>query len=158
MDSNGRHDATDGDSPDEDPVDAVPGYDVSRRRLLGATGALALAGLAGCSGSSGGDGGGSDGGDGGGCSTPPEDLGDTVPGEYEGAESKGGLSRKPSKLLTKEEANYEREPNGDQQCSKCAYYVPDKNGDCAGACVRVGGMIDPSGYCDYYRTKVGGGW
>lgn len=121
----------------------------TRRRVLTATGALAVGTLAGCSGSSDGSGGG--------C-TPPEDLSGPVPEAYEGAESKGGLPRKPSKLLTKSEADHQDDPNGDQQCSKCAYFIPDKNDDCAGACVRVEGLIPDDGYCEYYRTQVGGGW
>lgn len=94
----------------------------------------------------------------GGCSDVPDNLSGPVPEPYRGATSQGGLSRKPSKLLSKSKANYQREPNRNQKCSKCSYYIPDKNGNCLGACVRVEGKILPNGWCEYYRAQVGGGW
>ncbi|MFB6206008.1 MAG: hypothetical protein ABEJ05_05720 [Haloglomus sp.] len=128
----------------------------TRRSLLAAVGAAAAGGLAGCRG---------DGGDATATATPTEgcspsaaDLSKSVPAPYQGAESKGGLTREPSRLLPKSRGDYQREPNGDQRCSRCSYYIPDKNGDCLGACVRIEGLIDPGGYCEYYRTQVGGGW
>lgn len=137
---------SDGDTP-------TSGIDGTRRRLLAL--AAATGTLGGCSVAGFGPGGGSED-----CGTPAADadLSGPVPAAYRGVESTGELERKPSKLLAKAEADYQRRPNGDQECSKCSYYVPDRNDDCLGACVRVEGLIAPSGYCEYYRTQTGGGW
>lgn len=123
---------------------------IDRRTLLAATGSLATAvAVAGCtSGST----------TTAGCSNEPENLDQPVPSVYEGATSNADITREPDRLIPRSEIDYQREPNGDQQCSKCSFYIPDKNGDCVGACVRIAGMVDPAGYCGYYRTQVGGGW
>jgi hypothetical protein len=127
---------------------------VDRRTVLGAGGALAMAGLAGCSLL----GGSSDGSDGDDCPPPPDDLSGPVPAAYEGATSEADIEREPGRLIDRVEANYQSEPNGDQRCERCSFYVPDENGDCLGACVRVEGYTEPDGWCEYYRTQVGGGW
>lgn len=126
---------------------------IDRRTLLGTGTALAVSGLAGCSFI-----GGSTGSQQGDCPTPPGDLTDSVPAVYEGATSQGDVERDPTELLARADANYQSSPNGEQRCERCSYYIEDKNEDCLGACVRVAGYVDPDGWCEYYRTEVGGGW
>jgi hypothetical protein len=115
--------------------------DETRRRVLRLTGATAAVVVAGCS--SGGDG------------TPTETEtatsgGDTVPEAYRTAASLDGTERNPDGLSSKEAVNYQEEPSDGQQCSGCAYYIEDKNGDDTGACAIVEGNIDPSAYCVSY--------
>jgi len=125
---------------------------IDRRTLLAATGSFAVTvAIAGCS-SGEDDGGDSE------CENEPENLDQTVPETYEGATSTADIERHPSRLISRSEVDYQREPNGNQKCSKCSFYIEDKNGDCVGACVRIEGMADPEGYCGQYQTQVGGGW
>ncbi|WP_229122038.1 hypothetical protein [Halapricum desulfuricans] len=99
-----------------------------RRFVAGATAATAIA-LAGCAG------GDDDGG---------------VPEEYRTATSMGGDERDPDGLSSKDAAAYQESPSGDRQCSNCRYFIEDKNGDGAGACVVVAGEIQPDAYCARY--------
>lgn len=145
QDKRGRHAAVDDDRPRLDGID--------RRTVLCIGSTVAVTGVAGCGYI--GQTGGSDSAD---CPSPPADLSGPVPGEYEGSISQGETERDAEKLVDRSEANYQTEPNGDQRCERCSYYVEDSNGDCLGACVRVKGYIDPQGWCEYYRTQVGGGW
>ncbi len=107
--------------------------------LLGTSSAVALAGC-------GGDGGNGDDDDG----STPATLSDEVADEYERATAINGERRDPDSLSTKDAVNYQDQPQDGKQCSGCAYYIPDKNGDGIGACALVEGNIEPSGYCVSY--------
>ena len=45
-------------------------------------------------------------------------------------------------LASKEQAQYQDAPNGDQQCSNCTHFIVESN-----TCRRVEGMVSPDGYC-----------
>jgi hypothetical protein len=49
---------------------------------------------------------------------------------------------------SKEEANYQSMPKGEQQCSKCKNFIADEN-----KCRRVEGDISPDGWCKYFDAK-----
>lgn len=126
-----------------------------RRTLLATLGASAAFGLAGCGGD--GDGGGGDGDTATPTASPTATPGEGVPAEYETATALNGQQRSPDALSTKDTVNYQTEPEGDQQCSNCAFYIEDKNGDGLGACAIVEGTIDPQGWCVSYSRYEGAG-
>lgn len=117
----------------------------NRRRLLTLLGSSSALALAGCSDDTGGDG------DGG----PTATSTDTVPSEYETAAALNGRERDPGSLSSKEDVSYQPEPQDDKQCSGCAFYIPDKNGDGTGACAIVEGNIEPNAYCVSYAPFQG---
>jgi hypothetical protein len=122
--------------------------DDSRRRFLRLTGVTTLAAVAGCS--SGGTAG-DESGDG--ETTAPasgETDGGGVPAAYRTATAIGGTQRNPDGLSAQSAVNYQPEPESGQQCSGCAYYIEDKNGDGMGACAIVEGTVAPEGYCVSY--------
>lgn len=116
----------------------------SRRRFIHLAGTTAVVGLAGCS---------SNGGDGGDGET--QGTVEPVPDEYATATAQGGTERDPDALSTQSQVNYQPEPSNGQKCSGCLYYVPDKNGDGAGACAIVEGTIDPNAWCVSYAPYQG---
>ena len=118
---------------------------LDRRTMLTLAGSGCAAALAGCTGGSGGDG----------TPTATETAQGGVPSEYRTATGLNGGERDPAALSTKSAVNYQSEPQNGQQCSGCAYYIPDKNGDGLGACTLVEGTIDPSGYCTTYVAYEG---
>ena len=127
-------------------------FAVGRRRLLALFGTGSAAAIAGCLG------GDSDSDD----STPTQTAtatttADEVPAEYRTATALNGDERDPDALSSKPDVNYQSEPSSGQQCSGCAFYVPDKNGDGAGACSIVEGTIEPNGYCVSYVAHEGDG-
>jgi copper chaperone NosL len=116
---------------------------MDRRTMLALVGSGSVTGLAGCLG------------DGGGeteTTTPAtaRPATDQVPEAYRTATGLGGSQRSPDSLASKADLNYQPEPKDGQQCSGCAYYIPDKNGDGLGACTIVEGTIEPTGYCTSY--------
>jgi hypothetical protein len=130
----------------------------SRRQFLRLTGATMVAsGLAGCS-----DGGNgatptSEDGENGATPTSGDDenggtptSGDGVPESERTATSLGGQQRDPDNLVAPSQLNYQEEPNGDQQCSNCQFYVTDQNGDGMGACTLISGQVSPQGWCTSY--------
>lgn len=129
---------------------ADPTTGIDRRAVLATIGMFGTGVLAGCLQG--------DSGDGDGDCPPDPDTDSPVPDAYRSAESIAEIQRRPAELLSKTDAGYQSRPNGDQECSKCSYYVEDRNGDCVGACVRVAGRHEPDGWCEYYRSHVGGGW
>lgn len=154
MKENTQHHVDDGKpGPDENDDCTLQVTQMGRRTLLAKGTTAVLVGLAGCSYS--GIPGMQTESD---CPRPPENLAVPVPEIYERATSEGDIERDPEQLLDRTEAGYQSEPNGDQRCERCSYYIPDKNDDCLGACVRIKGYVDPDGWCEYYRTQVGGGW
>ena len=44
--------------------------------------------------------------------------------------------------VSKEQAQYQDAPNGDQQCSNCTHFIAESN-----TCQRVEGKVSPDGYC-----------
>jgi len=136
-------------------------------------GAAAIASVAGCAGGGGGggDGGGGDepeteaatepeteSGDGDGEQATETDAGgsaDSVPDEYATAAAQDGTERNPDSVATQEAVMYQSEPKDGQQCSGCAFYIPDKNGDGLGACAVVEGTIEPQAWCSSYVEYEG---
>jgi nitrous oxide reductase accessory protein NosL len=116
---------------------------LDRRTMLALLGSGSAAALAGCAG-------GSDT-----TPTPTETSSGGVPEEYRTASGLDGTQRNPDALSTQNAVSYQSEPQNGQQCSGCAYYIPDKNGDGLGACTIVAGTIDPSGYCTSYVAHEG---
>lgn len=63
--------------------------------------------------------------------------------------------------VTKAEADYQNEPKGKQQCSKCAMFVPGLSVDVGGYCTKVRsfrgplGIIFEDGWCKYFAPKTG---
>jgi|AntRauTorcE11898_2_1112593.scaffolds.fasta_scaffold08706_2 nitrous oxide reductase accessory protein NosL len=127
------------------------GSALDRRTLLALLGTSSAVALAGC----GGDGG--NGGDDGNGDSPDATLTDEVPDEYETATALNGQQRDPGSLSSKDAVSYQDQPEGGQQCSGCAFYIPDKNGDDIGACAIVEGNIEPDGYCVSYVEHEDGG-
>jgi nitrous oxide reductase accessory protein NosL len=115
---------------------------LDRRTMLALVGTSSAAALAGCAGG--------DGSTETGTTTAPETTTDQVPEAYRTATGLGGSQRSPDSLAAKSDLNYQTEPKDGQQCSGCAYYIPDKNGDGVGACTLVEGTIEPSGWCTSY--------
>jgi hypothetical protein len=137
----------------------------SRRRFLQFAGMAAVAGVAGCAGGDGGsgdesgdsgDGGsGGNGGDSGGGSTGGgEGLG-PVPDEYVTATAQDGTDRSPDSVAEKSAVMYQSEPKEGQQCTDCAFYIPDRNGDGLGACAVVEGEIEPQAWCSSFVQYEG---
>ncbi len=54
---------------------------------------------------------------------------------------------------TKAQFKYQDHPNGKQQCSGCALFVPGKTKTAAGVCKVVAGPISPHGWCTAYAPK-----
>jgi High potential iron-sulfur protein len=48
---------------------------------------------------------------------------------------------------------YQTKPNGDKQCSKCAFFIPGATADANGTCKIVDGVISPNGYCTAFNAK-----
>lgn len=115
---------------------------LDRRTLLALLGTSSAVALAGC--------GGDDGNGGQDDDSPDATLTDEVPDEYETASALNGQQRDPDSLSSKDAVSYQDQPEGGQQCSGCAFYIPDKNGDDIGACAIVEGNIQPDGYCVSY--------
>ncbi|WP_227134760.1 nitrous oxide reductase accessory protein NosL [Halorubellus salinus] len=115
---------------------------LDRRTMLALFGSGSAAALAGCLG----------GDDGAETTTPAgtETTSDEVPDAYRTATALNGNERDPGSLVAKSDLSYQPEPKNGQQCSGCAYYVPDKNDDGVGACTIVEGTIEPTGYCTSY--------
>lgn len=124
-------------------------YSVARRSMLALLGTGSAAALAGCLG------GDSSSGDDDDDSTPTQPATPTatveeVPEAYRTATALNGDTRDPDALSAQPDVNYQSEPRSGQQCSGCAFYIPDKNDDGVGACSVVEGTIEPNGYCVSY--------
>ncbi len=55
---------------------------------------------------------------------------------------------------TKAQFKYQDHPNGKQQCSGCALFIPGKTAKAAGTCKVVGGPISPHGWCTAFAPKA----
>ena len=115
---------------------------LDRRTILALVGTSSAAALAGCVGGNGGTETSP--------TTAPETTTDQVPEAYRTATGLNGNQRDPDSLASKSDLNYQSDPKDGQQCSGCAYYIPDKDGDGLGACTIVEGTIEPTGYCTSY--------
>ena len=51
--------------------------------------------------------------------------------------------------LAKAEAHYQDQPNGQQHCAACAFYIPPA------ACQMVRGEVSPNGWCDRFQPRAG---
>jgi hypothetical protein len=54
---------------------------------------------------------------------------------------------------SKAAVKYQDKPHGDQQCSKCTFFVPGKSASAEGTCKIVEGSISPQGWCTSYSAK-----
>ena len=89
------------------------------------------------------------------ATTKATDLSGPVPNAYRTATSLGGSKRNPDSLQSKSAVQYQSQPNDDQQCSACMFYIPDKNNDGLGACSIVEGFIQPEGWCISFSPQNG---
>ena len=69
---------------------------------------------------------------------PPADI----PAAPESAAPAGETSPSTSGLMTKQQAQYQDQPKGDQQCSNCMHFVAESN-----TCKVVEGPVSPEGWC-----------
>jgi High potential iron-sulfur protein len=53
----------------------------------------------------------------------------------------------------KSAVQYQDKPNGDKQCSRCAFFIPGETATANGTCKLVEGVISPSGYCIAFNAK-----
>jgi hypothetical protein len=49
---------------------------------------------------------------------------------------------------SKQAADYQDSPKGEQQCSKCRHFI-----DAGNMCERVQGTVSPSGWCKHFSAK-----
>ncbi|MFB6121630.1 MAG: winged helix-turn-helix domain-containing protein [Halobacteriaceae archaeon] len=78
---------------------------------------------------------------------------------YRTAVSLGGETRATDSLVTKAEASFTEHEEATNQsahrpgtaCGNCSEFVPDKNGDGFGACVKVQGYIAVEDWCSLYE-------
>src|SRR6266702_1312030 len=56
--------------------------------------------------------------------------------------------QRPQKAA-KAEVHYQEQPNGQQHCEMCAYYLPPV------ACRVVRGEVSPNGWCNQFQAKAG---
>jgi hypothetical protein len=104
------------------------------------------------------NGSGSGGQQGGGNRTPPgtmtpgpyADLGGPIPAVEATGTALNGQQRNPDAIQPKTAFDYQSQPKDGDQCSTCQFYVPDESGDGLGACVLVGGKIEPDAWCTSY--------
>jgi len=134
--------------------------DQSRRRFLHVTGTASLLGFAGCLSAG-------EGGHGGGEHAEREEdwcleaLDEEVPEEERTARSVDGGRRNPDNVLPKEEVGYKcslqktGHPMGEQLCSNCTFFIPDKDGDGIGACTQVAGQIRSQHWCEIWAPREG---
>jgi hypothetical protein len=65
-----------------------------------------------------------------------------------GAATAGGIGSAEAALkVSASAAGYQDHPNGDQQCSKCAHFLPPST------CKMVDGAISPNGYCRLFSSR-----
>lgn len=56
--------------------------------------------------------------------------------------------------VPKASMQYRDTPNGKQECSKCALFVPGSSAKADGSCKVVDGSISPHGYCVAFAAKA----
>ncbi len=54
---------------------------------------------------------------------------------------------------SKASVKYQDKPKGDQQCSKCKFFIPGETPKAEGTCQVVEGSISPQGWCTAYVKK-----
>lgn len=60
-----------------------------------------------------------------------------------------GAQAQVRQKLAKAEAHYQDQPNGQQHCAACVYYVAPV------ACQVVRGEVSPNGWCDRFQPRAG---
>lgn len=140
----------------------------TRRRVLELTGSAAIVGLAGCTS---GDGGSTEttGGSESAEEKPWEHLSGVsksqfltgpVPESERTAKSLCGEKRDPDALQSRDgikwmdisKAVEQGLAEEEQECEHCAEYIPDKNGDGYGACLKVEGYWSPEDWCSLFES------
>lgn len=84
-----------------------------------------------------------------------------VPEQYRTATSLNGETRDPSQLVSKDQVKYQEAGAAVQAglaqkghtCDNCGEFVPDKNGDGYGACLKVSGYIAPDDWCQIWEPE-----
>ena len=74
--------------------------------------------------------------------TPP-------PAPQAGSQNTPATSAAQSKL-SKTQVQYQEQPKGEQQCSKCMHYIAESS-----TCKLVEGPINPNGWCTLWAQKQG---
>lgn len=60
------------------------------------------------------------------------------------------MSRASAQSLAKSAVNYQEEPNGEQRCDNCTFWLPGETADAVGGCSMVQGEIAPEAWCAIY--------
>ena len=55
-------------------------------------------------------------------------------------------------MLSKAAVHYQDMPHSGQQCSNCAYFIPDSSATASGSCRLVAGTIYPNGWCQRFSS------
>jgi hypothetical protein len=63
------------------------------------------------------------------------------------------VARADDTKVAQSAVQYQAKPNGDKQCSKCAFFIPGATPDANGTCKIVDGVISPNGYCTAFNAK-----
>ncbi|MEJ2695735.1 MAG: high-potential iron-sulfur protein [Candidatus Sulfobium sp.] len=58
-----------------------------------------------------------------------------------------------SAKATKAAMEYQDKPQGDEQCSKCKFFIPGGTPKAKGTCQVVQGLISPHGWCTAFTGK-----
>jgi hypothetical protein len=58
-----------------------------------------------------------------------------------------------AQALDKSAVQYQEEPQGDQRCDNCLYWIPDDNDDGIGGCQMVKGDILPEAWCSIWAPQ-----
>lgn len=66
------------------------------------------------------------------------------------SESTSSVPAAQSTKLSKTQVQYQQQPKGEQQCSKCMHYIADSS-----TCKLVEGPINPNGWCTLWAQKQG---
>ena len=72
-----------------------------------------------------------------------------TPKADEGGTQMGATNTQGGAKVSKQAAKYQESPNGDQRCSKCAYFLANSN-----TCERVEGKVSPDGWCALWTKKT----
>lgn len=74
---------------------------------------------------------------------------DSGEGNEENTSGGGNNTGIENSKMSKADANYQKQPNGDQQCSKCEHFIAQST-----TCDRVEGKVSPDGWCKFWTKKI----
>ncbi len=64
------------------------------------------------------------------------------------ASNSSAMNAAAGNKVSKETANYQDHPKGNNDCAGCQYYIAE-----SGTCVLVAGTVSPTGWCTYWASK-----